>query len=382
MEITEFTWDTSPHGIGLLASQRSPRVAQAFEYDWHGRPSRETWTVDNESFDLLTSYDSAGRVATVSYPEVPGRTRFTVKRRYSSTHYFASVEEIDLPAPVKLWEVLARNADDQLLVGQFGNGRLSKRVYEPTMGRLAAIRDMGCVGINCIGEEYALAYTYLSDGNVETRTDQVTGRVERFGYDVLNRLTRWELTHGGSTRTTGYRYDDLGNLTDVTAGGVVTEINTYSPGGDVLCANPPCAGPHALKSATVGGVLQSFEYDSRGRQIGAPGRTVAFSEANLPTAIDTAAGSTVFSYDAAGARVKKVGPSEETLTLGGLYERRITPSETLHVFFVSGGDGTRTQVTFTQGSPGSKSDRVPAHRRARHHGRGDRRYGQRHAPLP
>jgi RHS repeat-associated protein len=59
----------------------------------------------------------------------------------------------------------------------------------------------------------------------------------------------------------------------------------------------------------------------------------------------------VFTYDAAGARVKKVGPTEETLTLGGLYERRVTPTGTDHVFFVSGGDGTMTQILFAERSP-------------------------------
>ena len=356
---TEFKWDTSPYGIGLLASQRSPQVAQTFEYDWYGRPSKETWTVDNESFDMLTSYDGSGRLSTVTYPDVPGRTRFTVQRNYSNTKYLANVTEIDSPTPVKFWEIQARNADDQLLQGQFGNGRLSKRVYEPTMGRLKSITDMACVGVNCVGADYSLGYTYLNDGNVDTRTDYVTSRAEKFGYDALNRLTSWELAYGGSTTKTAYDYDDIGNLIGVKVGGVPTEVNTPYPSGGVACAGAPgspCPGPHALESATVGGVTQKFGYDTRGRQIKTPGRTVAFSEANLPTLIDTSAGSTAFSYDASGSRVKKAGPSEQTLTLGGLYERRVTQSGIQHVFFVSGGDGNMTQVGFTEGLP--DSDRV------------------------
>jgi RHS repeat-associated protein len=291
---------------------------------------------------------------------VPGRARFTVQRNYSNTKYLANVTEIDSPTPVKFWEVQARNADDQLLQGEFGNGRLSKRVYEPTMGRLKSITDMACAGVSCVGADYSLGYTYLNDGNVHTRTDHVTGRSENFGYDALNRLTEWDLTYGGSTRKTRYGYDEIGNLTDVKVVGVpsATESNAQYPSGSLCAVAPgsPCPGPHALESATVGGVTQKFGYDTRGRQIKTPGRAVTFSEANLPTSIDTSAGSTVFSYDAAGSRVKKVGPSEETLTLGGLYERRVTKSGIQHVFFVSGGDGNMTQVSFTEGSPGS--DRV------------------------
>ncbi|MFS8065546.1 MAG: RHS repeat domain-containing protein [Byssovorax sp.] len=359
---TDFTWDTSLYGVGLLASQSNASVAQTFEYDWYGRPSKETWTVGQESFDMLTSYDGSGRVSTVSYPEVPGRaTRFKVQRNYStSTKYFTSVEEIDLATPLKLWEVLARNADDQLLVGQFGNGRLSKRVYEPTMGRLKWITDMACVGVNCIGAEYALGYTYYDDGNVHTRVDSVAGRSEEFTYDALNRLKSWGLQVGASERTTYYDYDVIGNLTEVKVGNVVTESNTYYPSGDVPCASVmglPCPGPHALDSTTVAGVTRTFGYDTRGRQVTTPERSVDFSEANLPTEIGTGAGTTVFSYDATGSRVKKkTGPFEETLSLGGLYERRVTQGVTQHVFFVSGGDGNMTQVSFTQGSP--NSDRV------------------------
>lgn len=359
--ITEFAWDTSPYGVGLLASQSNARVEQTFEYDWYGRPSSETWTVDGESFDLLTSYDFSGRVSTITYPEVPGRaTRFKVQRSYSASNsYFTSVAEIDRATPLKLWEVLARNADDQLLVGQFGNSRLSKRVYEPSMGRLTSIKDMACTGVNCVGAEYSLGYTYLDDGNVETRTDYVTGRAEKFSYDVLNRLKSWDLTYNGSTHATGYAYDDIGNLKSVSVGGVVAESNTYHPSGSSICAvatGVPCPGPHALASSTAKGVTKNFDYDTRGRQVSALGRKVEFSEANLPASILTAAGSTVFAYDASGARVKKVGPSEETLSLGGLYERRSTPSGTQHVFFVSGGDGNMTQVTFMEGS--QSSDRV------------------------
>jgi RHS repeat-associated protein len=356
---TDFTWDTSANGVGLLASQSSPWVAQTFEYDWFGRPFREAWTVDHESFDMLTSYDGSGRVSTITYPEVPGRTRFTVERSYSSTNYFASVAEIDSPAPINFWEVQTRNADDQLVQGRFGNGRLSKRAYEPTMGRLKSISDMACVGVNCVGVDYSLGYTYLPDGNVDTRIDNVSGRAEKFGYDALNRLTSWELTSGANTRKTGYNYDDIGNLLEVKVVGSPAESNTYYPSGGLACSGVPgssCPGPHALDTVTVGGVTRTFEYDTRGRQVKTPERKVTFSEANLPRIVETAAGSTVFSYDAAGSRVKKVGPSEETLTLGGLYERRVTSSGIQHIFLVSGGDGNMTQVGFTEGSP--NSDRV------------------------
>jgi RHS repeat-associated protein len=354
---TDFTWDKSLYGIGLLASQSSSSVAQTFAYDWYGRPSKETWTVGQESFDVLMSYDSLGRVSSVSYPNVPGRQRFKVQRNYTSTNYLASLEEVDPTNPLKLWEVLARNADDQLLAGQFGNGRLSKRTYEPAMGRLKTIADMGCVGVNCIGAEYSLAYTYYDDGNVQTRTDSAAARAEQFSYDALNRLKSWTLSAGGSERETSYGYDAIGNLTEVKVGGSVTESNTYFPSGIVPCAavlGSPCPGPHALASTTAAGVTRTFDYDTRGRQIAAPERRVDFSEANLPTEIRTNAGSTVFSYDAAGSRVKKVGPAEETVTLGGFYERRVTEGGTQHVFFVAGGDGNLTQVTFTQGAPSSE----------------------------
>jgi RHS repeat-associated protein len=77
---------------------------------------------------------------------------------------------------------------------------------------------------------------------------------------------------------------------------------------------------------------------------------VVFTERNLPKAITTAAGTTTFLYDATGQRVKKrtANGESETVSLGGLYERRRAGTTIQHVFYVYGTEGHLAQITYDE----------------------------------
>ena len=73
-------------------------------------------------------------------------------------------------------------------------------------------------------------------------------------------------------------------------------------------------------------------------------------------------GDTLFAYDASGARVRKQGPSETLLTLGGLYERRAVAGHIQHIFYVTGGDeGTVARIASEQGEDLAKAKAVYLH---------------------
>ena len=187
------------------------------------------------------------------------------------------------------------------------------------------------------GPLYSLVYAYFDNGLVKSRADFATGRSETFDYDTLNRLRFWQLDQGGSKRDTEYRYDVLGNLEHVLVDGQTTEDNQY--GG-------PGAGPHALTLSSLHG---EFIYDARGRRTDGLGKHVEYTTFDLPREITTSGGLTAFAYDASGNRVKKAGPSETTVSIGELYERRTGPQgETKHVFFVKGSEGTVAQRVYDQ----------------------------------
>ena len=339
---TKFTWDTGLNGIGLPATSESPdHVLRGFDYDSAGRPWKDTWQVNGEPFEVLTTYDSSGRMATQVYPNVPARsTRFTVKRAYTaSTGYELSASEVDLPVASTFWTVNARNADDQLVDGSFGNGLVTHRNYYPSTGRLWTIADgpPNC-GPGCVVPLYSLMYAYHTDGQVSERVDSLRSRSESFTYDSAHRLVGWKLTNPGAMRDTTYTYDEIGNLKTVSLNNVVTETNVYE------CHDSLCAGPHALMASNIAGTKSTFGYDARGRQSTTPTRTVVFTERNLPHSI----GNAQFLYDAGGTRVKKNDSTGETISIGGIYERRTNGASVQHVFYVAGTDGTMTQVVYDQ----------------------------------
>ena len=356
---SKFTWDTAVNGIGKLATRSGPDgTSEKFIYDVLGRPQQRTWSIPgsqgNESFDVVMAYDTSDRLKDVTYPNVPGRaTRFKATLTYNVDSYLQSITETDLAVAVPLWTVNARNADGHLLSGTTGNNVTDSRTYDPVTGRLSKLLAGSGAWPDPV---LAIDYTYFPDGAVKTRNDSSRTRNETFDYgDGLNRLTGWHLTNGGVTQDIGYHYDPIGNLDKVTVGGSVTEVNT-----------PDSKLPHALGTTSIGGTLRSFTYDARGRQYGATtsNRTVKFNEFNLPRSIVTDTATTLFTYDAVGGRIKKTSSlGQETISLGGVYERRIdsTTGTTQHIFYVPGSDGTLTQVNFSVNGPTKKEWREYVH---------------------
>ncbi len=365
---SKFTWDTAVNGQGKLASRVGPDgTIETFGYDVLGRPWQRTWSVPgpagNESFEFLMAYDASGRLKTVTYPNVPGRaTRFTATLSYNvdtsivpaspeDGGYLKSITETDLPVAIPLWTVNARNAEGHLLSGTSGNNVTDSRTYEPVTGRLSTLLAGSGAWPDPV---LAIGYTYYPDGAVKTRNDSSRSRNETFDHgDGLSRLTGWHLTNGGVTQDVGYHYDPIGNLDQVTVGGSVTEVNTPDP-----------TLPHALGTTSIGGTLRSFKYDARGRQYSNDDRIVKFNDFNLPTSIATDTTTTLFTYDAMGGRIKKTSSlGQETLSLGGLYERRTDSNTgtTQHIFYVPGSDGTLTQVNFSVNGATQKEWREYVH---------------------
>ncbi len=328
-EWTVATWDT--HGAGRLAHTVSPDgVEQDFHYNALGQIEHLTYTIDGEDFDFKTTYDGGGRVVNLAYPEFAGQSqRFSVGQVYNPSGYLGAVYDPASVTYTPYWRVDGRNAEDRLTAVTLGDHTTGARSYSPETGLLVGLSE---------GNAVALGYTYYPDGSLETRQDSLAGRKETFGYDAFHRLSTWELNQNPEV---GYHYDDLGNLKELWS-----KPTPSSPVSTLLEANEYGANgkPHALTKGPLG----VYTYDARGRQATAPGRAlVTYNERDLPTKITPFGGEdTLFAYDAGGARVKKQGPSETLLTLGGLYERRTKDGHHQHVFYVPGGDEGRAAASY------------------------------------
>ncbi|MFI8829254.1 FG-GAP-like repeat-containing protein [Streptomyces sp. NPDC053431] len=349
---TSFTYDTRPNGMGRLASATSPdQVTTVPSYDDAGRSTAVTQTVNNIPYTLSTAYDPVtGRPTQQNYPSIDNTTNpgLSLKYHYNPHDY---LDKIGYTTPGQneqpLWAVNARNLDLSLDNATLGNGTTTSRIYEASTGQLKRLKA------TTSGQTvFDLEYTFKDNGLVENKTDHVTGRRETYGYDDLNRLTSWELINPGTAaKTTGYAYDNIGNLTDVTLNTTPIEQNLYGGPGQTR--------PHTLREqrdlTTATPTATTYTYDARGRQCPTPatagtcgGRTLNYTQFDLPKTVTKNGQATSYLYDAFGQRVKKTGPDGTTVYVGGVYEKHTaTDGKTTHVFTAHAGDGPIGQITRT-----------------------------------
>lgn len=348
---TTFLWDTATHGIGRLAESTSPSgVTRRFSYDSLGRISRETWTVDGKTYRLDYTFTPTGRVATVAYPEVPNVPRFIVKHSFDPDT--GAVFRVQKEGATKAyWTLAETEVDGQTKKEIFGNDVVTSYQISRVSGRVAGMtttRPGSSIPLR------SWFYDYLPDGSLRRRSNFAAGapQNERFWYDTLGRLSRWEnadatgkpLANGWSVT---YDTDDFGSMTGrqfapgATTGGTAENlVFTMEPTSERLVSSP----------------WGNYGYDAVGRQTERPdGETITYTSFDLPRTI-TGPRAATFAYDAFGTRVKKqkTGSNISTVYVGGLYEKRTSGSVSSpvvdHVFYVSGPSGVVAQVTRREGS--------------------------------
>ncbi len=275
-------------------------------YDEFGRVTRTQMGMWGTFGRFDTTYDRAGRIDKVTYP-----SGFAVQHNYDA---FGRLDTLKQAAggTQTFWAAGERDARQRLL--NFWQGNMAfetKRTYDPLTNFLTAIEA---------GNSGAIAdFSYIFDtfGNLRSRSDHNQGLVENFGYDVLNRLTSYNIV-GGSQKTV--TYDDTGNITSK------TDVGTYAypaPGSD---------RPHAVKSiaGTFGG---NYTYDANGNMTFGRGTTVHWYPWNKIARILPSSGNQVsFFYGADFERVTKVSGSERTEyhrdAASGLFADKVVGAQT------------------------------------------------------
>jgi len=329
---TTQTWDSQPNGIGKLASASSvDGVKTTFSYDAGGRSTGFVESIGGTSPVVKQTYDTSGRLQTMSYPSIDTTTTpgLTLTYKYNASEYLAEIDYSAANVPVTvLWSVYARNLDGAQLQSQPGNGLMTYRTYDPYLGRLQKLQaKKGSTPV------FDLDYTYYANGLLQTRNDNITARNETFFYDTLGRLVTSQAVHNAVTRTLQYEYDSEGNMRDVKVNGVVAETNDYGYPSGVF--------PHAITKQILGSSTIDMAYDPYGRQTtkGSARAITKYTDFDLPKAITANSGAYTLSYDAGGTRAIKSGPTTTCYYIEGLYERRIKSGATTHVFHVFGPDG-------------------------------------------
>ena len=326
--MTVWVYGATRTGQGRLAQVSAPGgYLRTHAYDAYGRPTRETSTIGGERFTSSRTYDSAGRVSTVTYP----KSGLVVRREYTATGYLEKVRK-DGSCGTAYWTAEAVNAEGQVKESLRGNGVGTTRVFDPRTGLIQSIQS----GPGETSEVQDLGYVFDGYGNLASREDFAQEVYESFTYDRLNRLTGSTLQNAETEAVLArksYRYDAVGNLIHKSDAGA----SDYGYGADH-------AGPHAVTSA--GG--RTYAYDAGGNMVSGAGRALTWTSFQKPRTIAKGSTTSTFGYGAERQRVLQVkvkGSVTERLTsVEGLYERvEKTGSATEHVHYVFAG-GMRVAV--------------------------------------
>ena len=325
---TRWRWDTAAHGIGQLAEMESPDGHRTtYSYDALARPSGMTLHLDGETFTTGVSYDAHGRVETISYPQAVSGP-FAVRREYDDYGHLIAVRDAATSAPH--WQLTAADIAGRITGESFGGGvTTTTRTYDAARSRVTGIfTSSGATQVQ------SLSYTYDDRLNVRSRSDALIGKTERFEYDRLDRLTCARTDLQNTVCLDPIVYAPNGNL-------------LYKPGVGPFTYDP--AQPHAVKTAGVA----AYGHDEVGNQRFRPGATLDYTAFDLPKTITLDQGGTVtLDYDAAQSRIRKTSLDEQTVYVGGLYERvtSLTTGEEEHRYYVHGPERAVAVVTRKVGS--------------------------------
>ena len=347
--VSTFTWDTAPHGIGMLAASQSPDGVQTrYRYDPLARVAEVSSTVASSSYALGFTYDVFSRLNLLTYPAVPGRARLQAKYTYTARGDLQNVQD---PGTHRVyWAAQERNALRQPTVDVFGDGITTTRQYDSR----ARLRFVDSKAPGNAPPLQALEYRYEDNGNLASRDDRGQQVTENFTYDSLDRLTGWDLARARVKKVaTTYAYTDGGNILSQTVEG--------NPGASIAYTyGEHGAGPHAVTTTTSGNHKSTYTYDAIGNQRTGPGRIVEYTSFGLPSNIKTPAGkTTLFRYDALHKRsVKQQVNGNSVVYIQGLYEKRMVAEKATHVFYVMGDSGPVAQVMWSKTSAGFAPNRT------------------------
>jgi len=313
---TKLTWDAAANGIGRIAQLDSPDgISTVFGYSTAGQTTSRTWAVDGEVIGLFNTFDSVGRLDTVTYPPSGSDQHPLIVKYKYDPRSGALLSIVDAATGAPYWTYEGSDASGAFPTERFGS---------PSSGMMATSTEsaetpktLGRVRISKADGTVLRDVSYTSDGrrNITSCVDGIKHVSQSFGYDSLNRLRTWTFSDKGTiAQSMRYIYDDAGNL---------TKRSALSGGGTSLSFtfDATKAGPHQLMSSTIG----SYGYDGNGRQTAAPGRTLEYNSNDLPTVVSSSsfAETFSFSYDGNGRRVvKKEKGGDVTLAVGDLFEKR------------------------------------------------------------
>jgi RHS repeat-associated protein len=345
-----FTYDAGNgnHLVGRLNGVQSPGCNVSYSYDQEGRTERTRRLIDGRLYETHMQYDYANRQTSMTYPD-------GMQLRYQYDPVTQVLDRISDPVSGQGWLAnvqMSKFGTAEVLA--LGNGVTRTNSFD-YRGR--ATRLLTQVGATALSD---LRYTFDLNSNItrilEMAGDDTPRGDMHYQYDALDRLTgAWGITLSGqpagdsNAPLFGYTYDALGRMT-FNSRFLNTGYNGYTLEYEYT-ANPnsdrPAHGVRSIrftKAATPPVYAHHFQYDPAGNLVRSTNETAAVVAKNnldrryvwdaLGRVLSATKGgqTTTFIYDHTKQRVKKTGPTGQSVIYVGDIMEVAAAGVTKHIF--------------------------------------------------
>ena len=213
---TQWEYDTQNFGIGKLhAVAHAPAdghvklVVVENEYTPFGRLKKQSQTINGSNqLAYIYDYDIYGRKKHTKYP-----SGYQLSNNYNEYGYPVNIS--DSKGHI-LWAGEAMNASGKFTLFKLGNNIRSGYDYDIMAEKITGIRS----GTGNSNENLQnLHYDWLTNGNLDSRTDANKEITESFYYDNFNRLTNADIKNNPQLSVT---FDNYGRITEKSDVGIYT----------------------------------------------------------------------------------------------------------------------------------------------------------------
>lgn len=298
-QLVTYTYDDPAvtDGKGRLTSVVDPSGTTKFFYNNMGRTSKTDKIVDATTYTTQTTYDLAGRVETVTYPDTS-----IITYTYNGPLLSQVKEGATVHAAYAGFSALGQAGSVTYV-----NGVVTTYTYSNSANGTCPSNNFRiCTTVTTKGAStyQNLRYSYDAGGNITAITDNLNAaNNQTFTYDGIDRLVTAQATVYG---TISYTYDEVGNMLSN------SQVGSYT----YPTSGPTSVRPHAVTTAGA----NSYVYDKNGNMTSGAGRTISYDPSNRPTTITASSQTTTLLYDGDGGRVKKTVAGVTTTYIGKLYE--------------------------------------------------------------
>lgn len=250
-----WVWDAT-NATGQLSSRSNGQFGQTYTYrSADAKLDTIATTINvsgvlNQSFSQSFVYNGSGQLTTIEQPN----------RDITYTYNARGFQDTAKDGSYVLHEWLDTDAYGNSTSEETADGTLTTtRGFDATSGRLTSTHT-GTSGtpksIQDLEYKWRTNSTLYQRVDLRNTTSTADDYTDTFTYDDMERLTRQNTTVG-AIRQLNFAYDDTGNLTSKTSnvsGDLDVTGYAYGTSGK----------PHRLTSATLGGISNTFVYDSNG----------------------------------------------------------------------------------------------------------------------